>query len=178
LPDGTKKPLLWIDDWDFKWQNFYEYAAPVKLPKGTRLVMECLHDNSASNPHNPSTPPKRIKWGEQTFDEMSAVMIQIVPERDSDLAALVGGMAQRIVGRILPQTAEVKQLTEQAVARQVEQAIGKFDKDGDKKLSLDELAAIPSAKEVAGILVRFDKDGDKKLDAAELATAIKALTGR
>jgi tetratricopeptide (TPR) repeat protein len=28
LPDGTTKHLLYIRDWDFKWQNVYRFAAP------------------------------------------------------------------------------------------------------------------------------------------------------
>ena len=38
LPDGTKKSLLRIDDWDFNWQGYYEYAQPVSLPKGTQVA--------------------------------------------------------------------------------------------------------------------------------------------
>ena len=37
LPDGSRKPLLWIHNWDFNWQEFYAYKNPVTLPKGTRL---------------------------------------------------------------------------------------------------------------------------------------------
>ena len=34
LPDGSTKPLLWIQDWDFNWQDGYNYKQPVILPKG------------------------------------------------------------------------------------------------------------------------------------------------
>ena len=25
LPDGSTQPLLWIQDWDFNWQDRYNY---------------------------------------------------------------------------------------------------------------------------------------------------------
>lgn len=178
LPDGTKQSILWIDDWDFKWQNFYEYQKPLRLPKGTQLTMECVHDNSATNPNNPTTPPKRVRWGEATFDEMSAAILQLQPDRESDVAAMIQTLGPRIVGRILASNPEANKALEDAVAKQVEELIRRFDKDGDGKLSLEEIKAIPGAKDVAAILARFDKDGDQKLDAAELTEAIKALTGR
>ncbi|HUQ69990.1 MAG TPA: hypothetical protein VM165_10730, partial [Planctomycetaceae bacterium] len=62
-PEGDPFSLLWIDDWDFNWQNFYQYAAPIKLSAGTRIVLEAVHDNSADNVRNPSTPPARVTWG-------------------------------------------------------------------------------------------------------------------
>ena len=36
-PDGSIEPLLWIQDWDFNWQDRYDYKTPVFLPKGTRI---------------------------------------------------------------------------------------------------------------------------------------------
>lgn len=100
LPDGTTLPLIRIDDWDFNWQNFYQYAAPVALPKDTRVVLECVHDNSADNPNNPNDPPRRVTGGEQTDNEMSAALLQLVPLRDSELPSLIGPLRRRIVGGI------------------------------------------------------------------------------
>lgn len=98
-PQGEPFSLLWINDWDFNWQNFYQYSTPVPLPAGTRLVMEAIHDNSADNFRNPSHPPRRVKWGEQTFDEMSAAILQLVPARESDLTKLEP-LRRRILGGI------------------------------------------------------------------------------
>jgi mono/diheme cytochrome c family protein len=70
LPDGTKKPLIYVNDWDFNWQETYEYKEPMALPKGTRIDMEAIYDNSESNPHQMLHPPKLITFGEQTTDEM------------------------------------------------------------------------------------------------------------
>ena len=36
LPNGSKRGLLWIANWDFGWQDSYYFKTPMKLPKGTR----------------------------------------------------------------------------------------------------------------------------------------------
>jgi hypothetical protein len=85
LPNQTDPlPLLWINDWDFNWQGYYQYKTPVKLPAGTQIVMETIHDNSAENIRNPNNPPKRVRWGEQTTDEMSVTILQLVPLDEND----------------------------------------------------------------------------------------------
>jgi hypothetical protein len=85
-PPDSEKPfsLVWINDWDFNWQGFYQYTEPVKLPAGTQIVMETIHDNSAENIRNPNSPPKRMRWGEQTTDEMSVAILQLVPTNEGE----------------------------------------------------------------------------------------------
>lgn len=83
LPDGAEKPLLWIKDWDFNWQDRYYYKEPVLLPKGTRIDVTIVYDNSAENPHNPCTPPQRVQWGLQSTDEMGGVRFQVVPAAEN-----------------------------------------------------------------------------------------------
>ncbi|HEY4088958.1 MAG TPA: hypothetical protein VGM43_23680 [Bryobacteraceae bacterium] len=84
LPDGSTEPLIRIKDWDFNWQGQYRYAEPVRLPKGTRIEMRYVYDNSAGNPHNPSNPPKRVTFGEQTTDEMALVFLQVLLPHPED----------------------------------------------------------------------------------------------
>ncbi len=95
LPDGSKEWLLWIKDWDFSWQDQYQYKKPVPLPKGTRIDVAITYDNSADNPRNPSHPPKRVKWGEQSFDEMGSVTVQVIPARQSDFMTLMGALQEK-----------------------------------------------------------------------------------
>jgi hypothetical protein len=76
LPDGSTKPLVWIDDWDFNWQMSYSLKEPLKVPKGSKIQVEAIYDNSADNPRNPNNPPQMVRWGEQTTDEM---FLMIVP---------------------------------------------------------------------------------------------------
>lgn len=87
-PDGARIPLIEIEDWDFRWQDVYRYVRPLSLPKGTAISMRFTYDNSAANPRNPSRPPARVVWGQNTTDEMGDLWIQVVPRNTSDLAAL------------------------------------------------------------------------------------------
>ncbi|MFL5339604.1 MAG: c-type cytochrome [Gemmataceae bacterium] len=75
LPDGSSRSLLHIADWDFNWQDTYTYARPIVLPPGTLLRAEFVWDNSADNPRNPHSPPKRVVLGEGSADEMAAVLL-------------------------------------------------------------------------------------------------------
>ncbi len=70
LPGGRTEPLLRIDDWDFDWQLLYYFKRPVALPAGTVIEAECIYDNSAANPRNPSKPPRAVTSGFETTDEM------------------------------------------------------------------------------------------------------------
>jgi hypothetical protein len=88
LPNGEKNVVLWISDWNFAWQDRYFFESFAQLPKGTRLKAEIRWDNSAENPFNPSSPPVRVKWGEQTTDEMGSLTLQVLPKRASDFETL------------------------------------------------------------------------------------------
>ncbi|HSU69720.1 MAG TPA: hypothetical protein VLJ39_22740, partial [Tepidisphaeraceae bacterium] len=88
LPTGEVKILLWIREWDFNWQDQYLYKDLLSLPKGTRLDGELTYDNSADNPRNPNSPPKRVTWGEQSTDEMGSMILVVVPKNEADLDGL------------------------------------------------------------------------------------------
>jgi Flp pilus assembly protein TadD len=89
LPDGTKKWLIWIKDWDINWQAVYRYAKPVFLPKGTTLSMRYSYDNSAENVRNPNHPPKRVLAGDKSSDEMSHLWIQVLPRSRDDVRSIL-----------------------------------------------------------------------------------------
>jgi Flp pilus assembly protein TadD len=88
LPDGTKRPLVWIKDWDLNWQAVYRYERPVFLPAGTVVSMRYTYDNSTANPRNPNSPPKRIVAGDKATDEMGHLWLQVLP-RSSEGARMV-----------------------------------------------------------------------------------------
>ncbi len=88
LPNGEVRILLWIRDWDFAWQDQYMFKDLVPLPRGTRLDGELTYDNSVDNLRNPSNPPKRVTWGEQSLDEMGSLILSVVPKNPDDLTLL------------------------------------------------------------------------------------------
>lgn len=80
--DGKRRPMIYIDDWDFNWQGFYEFAEPVRLPVGSTLRLTTNYDNSENNPKNPNNPLKPVGWGEGTNDEMCLAFIGVVLDND------------------------------------------------------------------------------------------------
>jgi hypothetical protein len=100
LPDGTTKPLIHIPDWDFNWQETYDYKKPFVLPKGTRIDVSIRYDNSTENPRNPSNPPKRTQFGEESFDEMGMVGLVVTAVHIEDEGALQKALTEQVQGAI------------------------------------------------------------------------------
>ena len=103
LPDGTRRWLLYIRDWDASWQDYYFYAEPFVLPRGTELTMEFRFDNSAGNRRNPHFPPRRVTWGPRSSNTMGDLSIQVLARSDADREILAADrrpleMAEDIVG--------------------------------------------------------------------------------
>jgi peroxiredoxin len=87
LPDGTCQPLLWIHDWNLDWQDQYRFAKPVRLPQGTILTLAAYFDNSEDNPRNPNKPPRRVRYGVTSDEEMCACHLELLPDHPSGYAA-------------------------------------------------------------------------------------------
>ena len=101
LPNGTRRWLIQIDDWDFNWQDEYRYVEPVRLPSGSTLSMRYVYDNSEDNPNNPSRPPRRVRFGPRATDEMAELTLQVLPVDDADLTALAQDAARKVAQIIL-----------------------------------------------------------------------------
>ena len=69
-PGGEPVVLVDIPVWDYNWQETYWFKEPIHAKAGTKLEIEAVFDNSSANPNNPSNPPKDVRVGEQTTDEM------------------------------------------------------------------------------------------------------------
>ncbi|HEX9812463.1 MAG TPA: hypothetical protein VGA88_10310, partial [Burkholderiales bacterium] len=81
-PDGTIRPLIHINDWDFNWQGSYTFEKPLPLPGGTVIDVEAIYDNSADNPRQPNSPPKTVRWGKSTTDEMCIVFMRVTVDQE------------------------------------------------------------------------------------------------
>lgn len=79
LPDGEKKWLILIPDWDIDRQSVYRYKSPIFLPKDSVLHMRYVYDNSAGNVRNPNSPPIAVKAGNRSVDEMGHLWLQVLP---------------------------------------------------------------------------------------------------
>jgi mono/diheme cytochrome c family protein len=97
LPDGSRRPLIHIADWDFNWQDVYQFAAPVPLPRGTEIAMAFTYDNSAQNVRNPDRPPRRVLFGQNSTDEMGDLWLQVVTLTAQDRTRLVEDLLPKVL---------------------------------------------------------------------------------
>jgi hypothetical protein len=81
-PNGKTETVLRAS-FDFQWQLGYEVKEPIKVPKGTKMIVTAHHDNSANNPHNPS-PGQQALWGEMTSQEMMLPWFGVVVKNDAN----------------------------------------------------------------------------------------------
>jgi mono/diheme cytochrome c family protein len=141
LPDGKTEPLIRINDWDFNWQGQYRYAAPVHLPKGTRIEMRYVYDNSSSNPHNPSNPPRRVTFGEQTTNEMALLFLEVVLPRPEDVPRFRREFIVNRLDQFLTEGGEPAGVGPRVTDR-LRAAMAMFDKNHNGTLEPDERAEL------------------------------------
>lgn len=88
LPGGTEACLVDVLDWDIRYQRTYRYPTAVALPAGTRLELVATYDNSSENPRNPNDPPREVRLGEQTTDEMCLALLYWTADSEDPEKAL------------------------------------------------------------------------------------------
>ncbi len=76
-PDGEVALITEVPKYDFNWQSNYVLADPVFMPKGTKLRVTSVWDNSAGNPYNPD-PSATVTYGPWTEDEMVNAWAHVV----------------------------------------------------------------------------------------------------
>lgn len=141
LPDGTVTPLIWIKDWDFNWQGSYRYASAVKLPKGTRLEMQYTYDNSAANPHNPSQPPREVKFGEETTNEMAFAFVSLTLDRPAEVSEFRAGTRAEFIADMLTNGIDETALGPEQAGR-LKLLLTAFDRNRNGKLDPEERPAL------------------------------------
>ncbi|HYG75555.1 MAG TPA: hypothetical protein VEK08_11180 [Planctomycetota bacterium] len=134
LPGGEKKPLIWIKKWDFNWQDQYMFKQPLKLPKGTKIEMEFTYDNSSENENNPSNPPKRVRLGEQTVDEMALLFMNAAVANAEDGKKLAQTMfGQSIAQGIGENIDRITKLPPEEQKKAIKDALERFRKANQAK---------------------------------------------
>ena len=149
LPGGETRQLVSIPNWDFSWQEEYRYSSELFLPKGTRLDGEVVWDNSADNISNPNNPPKPVRWGRESTDEMGCVTLMVMAANPSELTKLNSVIRD-----------QVRKAASTSIANRF--AGG----EGEQRGTL-----------LKRIIEKFDTDGDGKLNDAERAEARKFYRG-
>lgn len=151
---GVSSPLLRVPRYDFGWQHTYRLAEPRLLAPGTAVSFRATFDNSSANIANPD-PTRAVRWGEQTWQEMAVVFLDLAIPRD-ETANRVDGSA----------SADRRQRGLEFLRR--------FDADGDGKLKRSEVPETFSAF----AFERVDANEDDRLDADELQQVDQAGVGR
>ncbi len=132
-------------------ERFHISGVPIVSAEGHLVGILTNRDvRFADNPAQPSNPPRRVRFGEGTTDEMGAIVMDYV-------------LAPAAIG--------------EAGAKMAVELMSRHDANKDGKLSREELmAADPSKKnDIDRALSRFDADKDGLLNAAELNAACNAL---
>ena len=129
LPDGRELGMVRIPDWDYNWQLGYAYEQPLQLPRGSRIDLVARFDNSAQNPRNPNHPPKLVRWGEQTTDEMCIAFLSYTTDTPPTRGGGLGASASA--------AAKIWQNLSPALRAEL---LRRFDKNGNGLLDGDERA--------------------------------------
>jgi mono/diheme cytochrome c family protein len=176
LPDGSTRPLLWIRDWDFNWQDGYSYRKPFILPRGTRIDVTLTYDNSSENPRNPISPPRRAIFGEQSLDEMGTIGFEIEIVNKAEVDAFHAALVSR--NKIATDTAGKNGTLGRLLARGLRrnlQQLTIFDRQGNAVTRLGEVGSYsqpafsPDGSRI--VVVKNDPDTDgRDIWAFDIAT--------
>jgi len=149
-PDGALKLLIAVPKYDFNWQRDYDFAEPVRVPAGSKLIATYTYDNSKRNPANPDSS-RTVPWGSQSWDEMLYTQLRF---RWTDETAADKNKPQASNGGM--------------------NTLGLLDDDLDGKVQLAELKGSIGAPLRANF-PQLDANKDGGLDVRELATVQGAL---
>lgn len=84
--DNEQIPLIKIDNWDFNWQTTYQFKKLLRIPAGSRIMVEAKYDNTSENPANPNNPVRDIGYGWNSTDEMCNLVIYYLDYEEGDEA--------------------------------------------------------------------------------------------
>lgn len=141
-PDGEEELVLSVPNYDFNWQRYFQLAEPLNVPAGSRLIHRTVYDNSSANQSNPDAT-KRVKFGEQTWEEM-----------------LYGGVSFRYANK----EDDVQEIDSMEYMTSI--SMGFMDKNLNGKIELNEMPE-QARKSLAMAFVILDKDKSGGLEFLE-----------
>ena len=93
-PGGAREILLAVPRYDFGWQLVYRFRRPVRVEKGSLLIVTAHYDNSPNNAANPD-PRAAIRWGDKSEEEMMTSWIEYFNAGPDDDRGISGGLARK-----------------------------------------------------------------------------------
>ena len=85
FPDGSRRVLLSIPDWDHHSRETYILQKPLRLPAGTLIKGTWALENTAENPRNPDNPPIDIARRRRAGILSYLLHVAAVDEDDEDM---------------------------------------------------------------------------------------------
>ena len=85
-PGGQREILLAVPHYSFNWQLVYRLKEPLRVEKGSRLIVTAHYDNSPNNAANPD-PSQAIRWGDKSEEEMMTSWIEYLDVPSSRASA-------------------------------------------------------------------------------------------
>jgi hypothetical protein len=159
LPDGSTKQLLKMSEWHFAWQEDYAFKQPVKLPAGTRLDALISWDNSSSNPHQVNHPPRDVRWGPKSEDEMGTITLTVMLNTAEEKAQIHSALKRMLTTQFIQRAFENDVASMATVKTQIS----------------SDVKGVPDSKRLAflkTLLAGLDKDADGKLSDEESKPAV------
>ena len=145
--DAGDSSVLDVPKYDFNWQHNYEFVKPIPLGSDSRISFEAKFNNSSSNPVNPD-PNVFVRWGDQTWQEMAVVFVNFSTPRGSNFEWRPGS----------------NQMGMSASLEKAQQCMERFDHDGDGFIQRREA---PEAF-AAFAFGKYDRNNDNRLSLEEL----------
>lgn len=168
-PNGKTETLLDVPQYDFNWQTSYRLVKPKKMPANSYIRCVAHFDNSAENLNNPD-PTARVRWGDQTWNEMMIGYFDIAI--DVEAAGLKPRGAKPSADNATSKPPELNPRAKSAVER-ILTAIKIFDKNKDGVLEIGEVP-----KKHHPIFKQLDANGDNKVTNKEVDAALKKYRNR
>ena len=86
-PGGQSEMLFHVPRYDFNWQQLYQFHTARTAPRGTKLDVVGVWDNSTGNRFNPD-PRAEVHWGDQSWEEMLLAIVTMLIDPKADVTKL------------------------------------------------------------------------------------------
>jgi mono/diheme cytochrome c family protein/peroxiredoxin len=154
--------LLDVPRYDFNWQHSYILTEPLALSSIDKLSFTSTFDNSDENPVNPD-PTQHVTWGDQTWEEMSVVFLEISvprnkPAKSEEKSEGDQESSEEEKPDVIPPEIQAK------MSAEADRIIAKFDKNKDGVVTEYETPFVFRQYQ----FYRMDKDDDGKLTREEI----------
>ncbi|MGD2134321.1 MAG: redoxin domain-containing protein, partial [Maricaulaceae bacterium] len=147
-PDGSEELILSLPNYDFNWQRAYNFAEPIQVPAGSKLIARYEYDNSPRNPANPD-PEATITWGDQSFEEMlyTAIRYRWIGETSENMDEFANLMNGRDLFGLLDDNIDDRLVEAElrgAMAARFRTVFSTLDANADGAIDREEFAAAES----------------------------------